>query len=128
MLLATGGVIRLHTHIHADKKILEVQANTSAIRRGNLLIELIELEHTARLFLIVLDGPDVTRIEEQSHFHHPEQLGAVLQIHVKADVTALEEKVGEFVIAILAIITIYVIFGISADSADSAIIAASVFL
>ncbi len=92
MLLAACGVVTLHTHIHTYKEILEVQADTSAIGRCYLLIELIELEHATWLVLIVLDGPDITCIEEQTQLNHPEQLGAILQVHVKADITTLIEE------------------------------------
>ena len=43
----------LHTHIYADKEIPEIQADTRAISRCYLLIELVELENTAKLVLIL---------------------------------------------------------------------------
>ena len=52
MVLTAGRIISLHTHIHTDKEILEVQSDTRTISRCYLLIELVELEHTARLILI----------------------------------------------------------------------------
>ena len=52
MVLSAGRIVSLHTHIHADKEILEVQADARTISRCYLLIELVELEHTTRLILI----------------------------------------------------------------------------
>ena len=77
MLLTTGGIVGLHTHINTHKEILEIQADTGTIGCCNLLIELVELEHTARLVFIASDGPDVTGIKEQAQLNDPEQLGTI---------------------------------------------------
>ena len=91
----------LHTHINAHKEILEIQADTGTVGCCNLLIELVELEHTARLVFIASDGPDVTGIKEQAQLNDPEQLGTILQVDIKADVTTLVDKVGKFVVAVI---------------------------
>ena len=52
--------------------------------------------------IIVLDGPDVTGIQEQAQLNNPEELGPVLQIDVEAYVTALENEVLEAVVAVEA--------------------------
>ena len=78
VLLTASGIVSLHTHINAHKEILEIQADTSAIGCCNLLIEFVELEHTARLVFIAPDGPDVTGIKEQAQLNDPEQLGTIL--------------------------------------------------
>ena len=95
VFLPAGGVVGLHAHIDTHKKILEVQADAGAIGGSDLLIELVELENAARLVLIVLDGPDVARVQEEAQLHYPEQLGTVLEIDIEADITALVDEVGQ---------------------------------
>ena len=101
MVLTASGIVSLHTHIHTDKEILEIQTDAGSIGCRYLLIELVELEDTAWLILVVLDSPDITRIEEQAKFDHPEQLGTILQVNVKADVTTLVDEVGQGVVAVV---------------------------
>ena len=101
MFLPTGGIMSLHAHVDTHKEILEIQSDAGAIGRRNLLIELVELEHSSRLVLIVLNGPYVACVEEQAQFNHPKQLGTVLKVDVKADVAALVDEVGQAVVAVV---------------------------
>ena len=100
MLLAAGRIVCFHAHIHTHEEILEIQTDAGAIGCRNLLIEFVELEHTALLHIIVLDGPDVTGIEEKTEFDDPEEFGAVFKVDVKTDVSALEDKVLQTVLAV----------------------------
>ena len=64
VMLATVGVGRvdgLHAHVQAHDEIVEIKAQTKAVGHGYLLVELIELELSARLVLIVLDSPNIAR-------------------------------------------------------------------
>ena len=102
VLLAACRIVCFHAHIDTHQEILEIQADAGTVGRSNLLVELVELEHAARLVFIVLDGPDVARIHKKAQFNNPEKFGPVLQIDVEADVAALVDEFAQIVVAVIA--------------------------
>ena len=76
-LVAFGRVVRLQTEVEAQQEVCEVHTQTDAVGRGDFLVKILEAELAVGLVGVVLDGPHVAGIDEQSAFEHPEQLGAV---------------------------------------------------
>ena len=66
LFLFKGGINGLHTQVEAQDEVVEVQAQTHAVANGDVIKQTRELELTARLVLIVAQGPDVTGIQEHS--------------------------------------------------------------
>ena len=59
------GIDRLHTHIKAENKEIEIQAKAQTIADSQLIQELRELELSARLVLIIPEVPDITSVNKQ---------------------------------------------------------------
>ena len=59
------GIDRLHTHIKAENKEIEIQAKAQTIADSQLIQEFRELELSARLVLIVPEVPDITSVNKQ---------------------------------------------------------------
>ena len=89
-----GRIDGLHTTIEAEDEEVEVEADTKAISKGYLLIELIRLELAAWLAGIVAYGPDIARIYEDGTLNFPEQLATKLQAGIELDITCLIEEVA----------------------------------
>ena len=79
----------LHTKVETQQEVGEIQANAQAIAQSYLLVELIELEHTAGLVLVFFYCPYIAGIDECAQLNHPKQFGTILQIHVEAHIAAL---------------------------------------
>lgn len=71
-LLVHGGIVRFHTEVEAQEEVCEVHAQTATVCGCYLLIELVELELAAGLAFVVVNGPDVACVHEQSALKHPE--------------------------------------------------------
>ena len=92
-LVVIHGVDGLHTHVETNDEIVEVQSQSQTIAYSYLLPEVIEMELSLGLLLIVSDGPDVTGIQEQGAIELPEELGTVLHIQVELHITGLVDEV-----------------------------------
>lgn len=77
LLLIDGGVVRFETEVESQQEVCEVESNAKAVGCGNLFVELIEFEHAAGLVGIVVDCPDVSGIDKQGPFEHPEKFRAI---------------------------------------------------
>ena len=84
--------MRLHTHIQSQQEVGEVHSYAESVAEGYLLVEFVELKHTAGLVFIFSYGPDVSGIDKCAEFEHPEEFGAILQIEVEANIAALIDE------------------------------------
>ena len=61
-----------HAHVKAEQEVVEIKSYAKAVGGCQLLVERIEMKHSARLRFIVVYCPDVAGINEDSKLHHPE--------------------------------------------------------
>ncbi len=99
--LVHGRVVSLEAQIEAQQEISEVHAQTQAVGRSQLLVELVKLEHAPRLILIVADCPDISRIHKQCSLKHPEKLGSIFHIHIQQDIAALIDEVSHRILRVV---------------------------
>ena len=64
-------VIGFHTGIETDQEEIEIEAETSSIRDGNLFVETGKIEVTVRTALILMESPDITGINKGRHLEFP---------------------------------------------------------
>ena len=91
---AFGRVMGLHAKIKTQKEVCKVHTYAQTVGGCNLLIEGVEMKHSAGLVLIVVYGPDISGVYEGSYFKNPEKLCAILHAHQHIYVAALVHEVG----------------------------------
>ena len=70
----------LHTQIKAQQEICKVKTYSGTISRRDLLVERIKMKLPSRLIFIIMNCPDISRINKQCTFYHPKQFGSILYI------------------------------------------------
>ena len=95
--IGLGWMNGFHTAVEPQNKIVEVEAKAKSVGDCYLPPELIELELTARLVLVVPDCPDIACIDEGCPIEFPKEVGAILNIQIQLDVTGLIDEVNSSV-------------------------------
>ena len=83
MLASVSLVSRIdgfHAHIETQDEIVEIHTESQAIAYGYLFPELVDLELSSGLVLIVSQCPDVSRIDKQSPVHFPKEMCPILYV------------------------------------------------
>ena len=93
LLVLIGGIDGFHTHIETQDEIVEVKTYSQAVSHSYLLVELIQLELSAWLFIVGTKGPDIAGIYEERTLELPEQRRAVLSIKVELQIARLVDEV-----------------------------------
>lgn len=101
-LLSACGVVGLEPEVEAQQEVGEIHAQADSVGGGYLFVERFQAEHSSRLVGIILDGPDVARVDEDRPLEDPEELVAVFEAENQRDVATLVDEVGHAVARVVA--------------------------